>query len=104
MNLVIRKDVGFMCMKVYCKPQNGIHPFYLKDKKDEYYLFSQDYRKGVQAYYGNEVHLDRAIDYSKCHRDSALARTMTKLPAYIKYIEKEYEINVLKQTIKKKAG
>ena len=93
-----------MCMKFYCKPQNGIHSFYLKDKKDEYYLFSQDYRKSVQAYYGNGVHLDRAIDYSKCHRDSALARTMTKLPAYIKYIEKEYEIKVLKQTIKKKVG
>ena len=93
-----------MCMKIYCKPQNGMHSFYLKDKKDEYYLFSQDYRKSVQQYYGNGVHLDRAIDYSKCHRDSALARTMTKLPAYIKYIEKEYSISVLRRTMKKNAS
>lgn len=87
---------------IYCKPTSqGIHSFYLKNGNEEYFLFCQSFRKGVQDYYGCGVHLDKARDYSKSNHDEAIRRTMTKLPIYIKYIEKEYGVTILNKTKKK---
>ena len=87
---------------VYCKPTDcGAHSFFLVTASREYYLFSQDYRKGVNEYFSKGVCIDEATDFSKSHRDNAIRRTMTKIPMYIKYIEKEYGVEVLEQTKRK---
>ncbi len=87
---------------IYCElTDRGEHLFYLAVGGEDYFLFSQDYRKGVQAYFSKGVALEQSMKYSKAHNDSALERTMTKLPMYIKYIEKEYEIEVLEKTKKR---
>jgi len=87
---------------VYCKSTaHNVHSFYLVAGNKEYYLFSQGYRQGVHDYFANGVHIDNAIDFSKCKHDTAIARTMNKLPKYISYIESEYELMVLDKTIKK---
>lgn len=87
---------------IYCKPTaQGIHSFYLLTDAGEYFLFSQNYRKGVQSYFGKGVRLDQARNYAKTNRDTAIIKTMNKLPAYIKYVEKEYGICILEQTKKR---
>ena len=87
---------------IYCEPtERGVHSFFLMAGGKEYFLFNQDYRKGVQEYFNKGVSLSQAMNYSKAHNDSALIRTMTKLPMYIKYIEREYEIEILEQTKKR---
>lgn len=87
---------------IYCEPTaRGVHTFFLIVNGKEYYLFSQNYRKGVHAYYSKGVPLNQAVNYSKTHNDSALIRTMSKLPMYIKYVEKEYGIEILEHTKKK---
>lgn len=87
---------------IYCKTTSqGTSTFYLKTTKGEYFLFNQNYRKGVNDYYRKGVSLDNATNYSKSKFDSAIIRTMSKIFMYIKYVEKEYEVEVLKQTIKK---
>lgn len=87
---------------IYCEPTaRGVYTFFLVVNGKEYYLFSQNYRKGVHAYYSKGVSLTQAVNYSKTHNDSALIRTMSKLPMYIKYVEKEYGIEVLERTKKK---
>lgn len=84
---------------IYCKRTGcGAHSFYLVASGQEYFLFCQNYRKGVQKYYGKGVPVNTAIDFSRAHRDDAIERVMTKLPMYIKYIEKEYDIEVFEQT------
>lgn len=89
---------------IYCKRTDpGIHSFYLVASGQEYYLFRQNYRKGVQKYYGSGISVNVALDFSRAHRDDAIERTMTKLPVYIKYIEKEYGIMVLERT-KRRGG
>ena len=41
---------------IYCKRTDcGFHSFYLVVNGQEYYLFRQNYRKGVQKYYGDGV-------------------------------------------------
>ena len=87
---------------VYCKPTSkGVHSFYLLIGREEVFLFSQAYRKGVEEYYGRGVHFDESMNYSKAHNDSAVIRTMKKIPMYVKYVEKEYAIEVLEQTKKR---
>ncbi len=77
--------------------------FYLVNNDREYYLFTQAFRKGVKAYFHNRVLLRDALDVSKGHRDTALIRTKTKLPMYIRRVEKEYGITVLESTLKKQS-
>ena len=87
---------------VFCKvTAKGVHTFYLNDNGANYYLFHQDYRIGVQEYYGKGVTLTEAMNFGRSHHNSAIKKTMQKLPVYVKYVEKEYGIQVLEQTIKK---
>lgn len=89
---------------IYCKATDkGVHTFYLKVNGREYYLFRQNYRRGVNEYFRNGVVLESAIDFGRSRQNEAIQRTMQKLPSYIKYIEKEYEIKILNKTIKKSA-
>ena len=87
---------------IYCEmPEKAVHTFYMLNEGKIYYLFRQDYRRGVQDFYHKGVLLDESLDYSKAHKDTAIERTMSKIPMYIKYIEKEYGIEVLEQTKKR---
>lgn len=87
---------------IYCETtEKAVHAFYMLNEGEIYYLFSQDYRKGVQDFYHKGVRLDESMDYSKAHKDTAIERTMSKIPMYIKYIEKEFGIEVLEQTKKR---
>lgn len=87
---------------IFCKTTaKGIHTFYLTTDGQRYFLFNQDYRKGVQKYFGRGVSINEAINYSRSHNDTAVMRTMSKIPMYVKYVEKEYEIEVLEQTKKR---
>ena len=88
---------------VFCKPSNGVHSFYVNVGSETYFLFSQDFRSGVQRFYSKGVPLHQATDYTKAKRNRAVYRTMRKIPMYIRYIEKEYDISILNQTKKKKA-
>lgn len=84
---------------IYCKPTHqGVHSFYLVTGDKEHFLFSQNYRKGVQEYFSRGVTLDDSVKFAKSKNDSAIIRTMTKLPMNIRYIEKEYEIGIYEQT------
>ena len=85
----------------YENSTKGTLRFYLYAEGEKYYLFSQDYRKGVADYFKYGLRLDDVHDFSRCHNDSSIIRVLTKLPSYIKYIEKEYGITVLRQTQKK---
>ncbi len=76
--------------------------FYLVSQDREYYLFTQKFYRGVKSFFHNKVLLKNALDLSKSHHDTMLIKTMTKLPIYIRYIEKEYGIAIMEATIKKK--
>ena len=89
---------------IYCKlTDKGVHSFYMTVGSDEFFLFSQPYRKGVAQYFGRGVFIGDSLNFSKAHNDASITRTMEKLPMYIGYIEKEYGIVVMEKTIKKTA-
>ena len=89
--------------KVYCRTsQKGIHAFYIKVGSSEYYLFSQEYRRGVEEYYGCSVSFNEAVDFSRAKRNNAVLRTMNKIMMYSKYIEKQYGVAICKSSMKKR--
>ena len=91
-----------MKAQIYCTVSDkGVHSFYLLQDNKRYFLFRQNYRKSVHAYFKQGVSLEEAISFKRIHGDGALAHTMEKLPAYIKYIEKEYQISVYNKTKEK---
>ena len=87
---------------IYCEATaKGVHSFYLVQDGKEHFLFHQNYRRGVAAYFKRGVVLKDAFDFGRAGHDSAVMRTMQKLPAYIRYVEKENGIEVLDRTIKR---
>lgn len=88
-----------MTSKIFSKiTDNGKHSLYLKANGKEYYLFSQKSYKSACEFYGKELTVDRALDFS-ASTGRAVSRTMEKLRAYIPYIEKEYGVSVLNKTM-----
>jgi hypothetical protein len=64
---------------IYCKPTSqGIHSFYLLSDAGEFFLFNQNYRKGVHSYFSKGVRLEEARDFSKSNRDSAMVLEYNK--------------------------
>lgn len=91
-----------MKTEIYCTVScKGTHSFFLRRNGKDYFLFNQNYKKSVHKYFQSGVLLKNGINFNKIHGDGALTNTMEKLPAYIKYIEKEYQIAVFEKTKEK---
>ena len=87
---------------VFCKvSEKDIIKFFLKHDNKIYYLFSQNYRKSAHLHFKHGVALEDTMDFCKAHGDQAIIHTMDKIPVYIKYIEKEYQISVYNKTKQK---
>ena len=84
---------------IYCKTtNNGVHSFYLLVGNEKFFLSSLVYRKGVENYYGKGVRSDESMKYSRAHNDFAITKTTDKIPMYVKYVEKEYNIEIFERT------
>ncbi len=85
---------------IYCRTvAKGIQSFYVTVEGRDYYLFSQNFRKSNKEFYRNGVIVDRALNHS-LSRSTSVRKTMTKLVPYIRYIEQEYDLEILRKTIK----
>ena len=92
-----------MKTKIYCKTvAKGQQAFYLVADNKEYYLFSQDYRSSVKAYFVAGISIRETGNYSNAP-GVAVKRTLDKLKTYIPYIEKEYGIAVMDKTKKRQS-
>ena len=59
---------------IFCRPTDkGVHTFYLNANGTEYYLFHQNYRKGVSEYYSNGVSINEAINFGRSKKDDMIA-------------------------------
>lgn len=85
---------------IHCEAKNGNQHFYVDCEHGTFYLFSQEYRKSIQEYFGNGISYDRCRDILKHDRNAAVMRTIEKLPKYIEYVEKSEGIAILNKTKK----
>lgn len=63
--------------------------FYLVSGGRRYYLFSQNYTKGVYDFFRNGKTEDELRRYNKWNRNPRLDKTIEKIPMYIAYVMKE---------------
>lgn len=87
-----------MKTKVICKElSRGTLTFYAMVSGKEYFLFEQEFKKTVYDYFMNGVNVSVINDYSVAHSHT-VRKTLDKLPAYIHYIEKEYDLEIYEKT------
>ena len=88
--------------RIYCETTaKGIQSFYITAGGETHFLFSQNYRRGVKAYFERGVAIDEALNIRRANGNTAIIHTMEKLPSYIRYIEREYGVEVLRSTARK---
>jgi len=87
-----------MNTKVICKElKRGTLSFYAIVKGKEYFLFQQEFKKTVYDYFMNGVNVSLTNDYSIAHSHT-VRKTLDKLPSYLRYVEKEYGIEIYEKT------
>ena len=87
-----------MKAKVICKEvKKGELTFYAKVDGREYFLFQQEFKKTVRDYFLNGVNIDEINDYSLAHSHT-VRKTLDKLPSYLHYVEKEYDLEIYEKT------
>jgi hypothetical protein len=87
--------------RIFCRRRGEMHEFYISADGTEYYLFTQAFRRSVDEYYRQGVIIDKAISHGIGRKDRAIHKTMDKLKLYIRYIEAQEEIVLLRKTGKK---
>lgn len=70
-------------------------------KGKEYYLFTEKCRKCTTDYFKDGIPVAKLGDFSKAY-GIPVKKTLTKLPIYIKYVEKEMGIVVYNKIHNKK--
>ena len=87
--------------KIYCKTTGkGQQSYYLTVNGEDYFLFTQKFRRSNKEFFANGVTIDEALNWAG-QRSESVIRTMRKLPSYISFVESEYGISVLKKTKKR---
>lgn len=82
-----------MHCQVFCKCNSkGFLDFYLKIDEHVLFMFSQKYKYGSREFFEKGVSLEKALDTTKSHRNYAILLVMKKLPAHLRFLEKEYNI------------
>ena len=87
---------------IYCTTTaKGEQSFYLMTQKTKYFLFAQAFRRSNKDVFGQGISLFELRKLKK-HCSYSVRHTAEKLPAYIRYIEQEYDILIMETTKRKK--
>ena len=75
--------------KIIVRKGNNKLNFYLLSKTGRFYLFTQDYSKGVYHYFRNGKSENELRSYRQWDKNPRLDKTIEKLPMYIHYVLNE---------------
>ena len=83
--------------KIICKSAHDKLEFFACTGGEEIYLFSQRFDRAVFERYKKGVELGDALTPVKRYgRNLPLEKVSDKLPAYIRYVEQEYGVSLLR--------
>ena len=82
---------------IICKSAHDRLEFFACTGGEEFYLFSQRFDRAVFARFKKGVELSEALTPIKRRgRNLPLEKVSDKLPAYIRYVEQEYGVSLLR--------
>lgn len=80
-----------MKQKIFIEKKSEQIHFYLKSSAlGKMYLFSQRFTKAVYDYFIQERSLNEILGFKKWYHNPRLDKTISKIPMYIRYAEREY--------------
>ena len=91
-----------MRAKVYCEVLNSkTQAYYLTDGRQNYYLFTTDYRTGSVKFFSKSRSIDEVLE-ARRHKNTRVRMMSKRLIGVIKYMESAFDLCVLRKTAKKK--
>ena len=83
---------------IYCESdKRGTLNFYIRNNGEDYFLFTQAFRVSVARYYRRGVTVDQALRLNQSKmRNYAMAKVAEKLTSYLRYLEREYSVRLLR--------
>ncbi|MGN0682048.1 MAG: hypothetical protein ACI4WS_08170 [Oscillospiraceae bacterium] len=88
------------------KDANGKHlNFYAVSGESSLFIFSRKYNNEVSRYFRNGVPVSEVFNFSKANRKPAVMNIMEQLPVYIRFVEREYGVELLrKRAVNRRSG
>ncbi|MCI8413359.1 MAG: hypothetical protein HFE47_04605 [Clostridia bacterium] len=86
---------------VFCKTTaKGIQTYFVRVDGRAYFLFTQRFYKSNKEFFQKGVNVCALGAYSGAH-SASVRRTLDKLPAFLRYIEKEYGVAIFRKSKEK---
>ena len=80
------------------KDAKGNHlNFYAVTGEQSLFIFSRKYNNEVSCYFKNGVPVSEVFNISKVYRRPAVRNIMEQLPVYIRFVEREYGVELLRK-------
>ena len=77
--------------KIFVENKSDHLHFYLKNSKcGKLYLFSQRFSRGVFDFFSKERSINEILNFRRWNRNPRLDKTISKIPIYMRYAEREY--------------
>ena len=93
-----RKDklMNNMNIKAIRNEHSGQLDFYAENNRESYYIFSRKFRVTLYDYFKAGVSMNKLFDFSRTHRNPIVANTIDHMRSFLKYIEKENDIQLFR--------
>ena len=75
--------------------RNNLINFYAEDRQESVYIFSRKYKKCLFNYFRNGVSVRHLFSFTKTHHNDIIIKIMMQLRTHIRFIEKEYGVEIL---------
>lgn len=89
-----------MNKQIICKGQPNQVAFFLDYNGKRYFLFTQKYNRSVFNHFRNGVHISKMLEHHS-NENKIYSKTIQRINMMVKYIEREYDIQVFKNSCKK---
>ena len=76
-------------MRITIIKKNNYLNFYMTDRRERLFLFTQEFTKGVYEYFKNGRNENELRAFNKWNKNPRLDKTIEKIPMYVKYALKE---------------
>lgn len=83
-----------MQAKVFCKTvAKDVQAYYVRVDGEAYFLFRMPFHRSNNDFFRKGVNIDKLCNYAGAH-STTVRKTLDKLPAYLRYIEREYSVPI----------
>ena len=80
------------------EPQGAkVLDFFAEDEQERVYIFSRKYRTNLFNYFRKGISTRNLYDFTKTRRSSVVINTILQLRTHLRFIEKEYGVEILEK-------